>query len=190
MHFLKKFYKKTLKYELLNKFIYSNTKKLPKLKKIVLNFGCKTTDIKSIASSLLALELIAFQKSNFTTAKNSNLVLKLRKGDPVGCKIDLRHQKMYCFLEKSLTDIFPKIKNFKGLVIKTNSQKNSFSYKLSDIFVFKTIEEHYYLFNVLPALDITIITTTKEIKELIFLIKFLQIPIKTNNCIYNSIGRV
>ncbi len=67
MNFLTYFCKKTLNYELLNKFNYKNTKKLPKIKKIVLNFGCKTTDIKHLAASLLALELITCQKGKLTT---------------------------------------------------------------------------------------------------------------------------
>jgi len=178
MHFLAHFYKKNLNYELINKFIYKNTKKIPKLKKIILNFGCKTTDIKYLTASLLALELITSQKSKFTTTKYSNIVLKLRKGYPVGCKIELRNKKMYCFLEHLLVEVFPKIKNFYGLTCHKKLKKNTFSFKLNDNFVFKTIEEHYYLFNTLPKLDITVQTTAKKTIELNFVVKTLQFPIK------------
>jgi ribosomal protein L5 len=64
MNFLEHFYLKTLKYDLSNRFLYKNTKELPKLKKIILNFGCKTSDLKQLSASLLALELITNQKVN------------------------------------------------------------------------------------------------------------------------------
>lgn len=179
MHFLKYFYKKTLKYELINKFTYRNTKELPEIKKITLNFGCKTTNIKHLASSLLAIELITCQKGKFTITKYPNLVMKLRKGNPVGCKVELKNQKIYNFLEKILVEVFPKIKNFKGLKLKKKLKKNVLSYEFNDNFIFKTIEEHYYLFNTLPKLNITLLTTTKKTEEFNFIIKSLQFPIKT-----------
>jgi len=177
MNFIKYFCKKTLNYELLNKFNYKNTKKLPKIKKIILNFGCKTTDLKNLSASLLALELISSQKSKLTTTKHSNAILKIRKGNPVGCKVELRNQKMYNFIEKLLVEVFPKLKNFNG--IKFNKNKKFLSYKLNDNFVFKTIEENYYLFNnLLPKLDIIILSNSKTTKELIFITKSLSFSIK------------
>jgi large subunit ribosomal protein L5 len=179
MNFIEYFSKKTLNYELLNKFNYKNTKKLPQIKRIVLNFGCKTTDIKHLATSLLALELISSQKSKLTTTKYSNAVLKIRKGNPVGCKVELRNQKMYNFIEKLLVEVFPKLKNFNGIKFNEKLKKNSLSYKLNDNFVFKTIEENYYLFyNLLPKLDITILSNNKTTKELVFIIKSLSFIIK------------
>lgn len=189
MSFLTYFCKKTLNYELLNKFNYKNTKKLPKIKKIILNFGCKTTDIKRLAACLLALELISCQKSKLTKTKYPNAILKLRKGNPVGCKVELRNQKMYNFLEKIITEVFPKIKNFDGIKFDEKLKKKALSYQLKDTFVFNTIEEHYYLFNTLPNLDITLLTTIKKTKELSFIIKALHFPTKSISK-YNSIGRV
>jgi large subunit ribosomal protein L5 len=178
MHFLTHFYKKNLNYEFINKFIYNNTKQIPKIKKITLNFGCKTTEIKNLTASLLALELITYQKSKFTTTKYPNIVLKLRKGNPVGCKIELRNKKMFYFLENLLNEVFPKIKNFDGLKFNKKLNHNTFSFKIKDNFTFKSIEEHYYLFNKLSELNITILTTTKKRIELNHLIKLFQFPIK------------
>lgn len=178
MNFLTHFCKKTLNYELINKFNYRNTKKLPKIKKIILNFGCKTTDIKTLAASLLALELITCQKGKLTTTKYPNAILKLRKGNPVGCKVELRNKKMYNFMEKALVEIFPRIKNFNGIKFDKNLNTNSLSYKLNDNFIFKLIEEHYYLFHTLPKLNITIVNNTKKTKELNFILKSLHFPIK------------
>lgn len=179
MHFLEHFYIKTLKYDLVNKFFYRNTKKLPKLKKIILNFGCKTSDIKYLASSLLALELITNQKGTMTTTKHSNILLKIRKGNPTGCKITLRKNKMLNYFSKILIEIFPKLKNFEGFKVSRKIKKNYFSYELYDTFNFNELEEHYYLFNNLSRLNVTIVTSTKTKKELLFILKSLQFPIKT-----------
>jgi len=178
MHFLEQFYIKTLKYDLSNKFFYNSTKEIPRLKKIILNFGCKTTEIKQLAASLLALELITQQRGYLTTTKKPNILLKLRKGNPVGCKVTLRKKTMFNFLERILIDIFPKIKNFNGLTLNRELKKNVFTYKLHDTFSFYELEEHYYLFNNLPYLSITFIMKPKHKKEIIFIVKSLQIPFK------------
>lgn len=176
MHFLEKFYNKTLKYELINKFVYNNTKNIPKLKKIILNFGCRTADIKQLSSSLLAFELIANQRGLLTKTKRSNILFKIRKGNPTGCKITLSRFNSYNFFSKMISEIFPKLKNFSGFNSKKILKKRTFSYELHETFVFKELESHYYLFNNLPKLNITIITDTNNKKELILLLKSLQLP--------------
>jgi large subunit ribosomal protein L5 len=178
MHFIEYFCLKTLKYDLVNKFFYNNTKELPKLKKIILNFGCKSTEIKHLASSLLALELITHQKGTLTTTKHSNIFLKIRKGNPAGCKITLKKNSMFHFLSRTLMELFPKIKDFNGLTLTRKIKKNIFSYELHDTFSFNELEEHYYLFNNLPKLDVTIVTNSKVKEELIFILKSLQFPFK------------
>ena len=97
MNFLKKFYYKTLKYDLVNKFLYENTKIIPQIEKIILNFGCKTSDLKTLSTSTLALELITSQKGNLTRTRHNNILLKIRKGHPVGCKVTLRKKKSFEF---------------------------------------------------------------------------------------------
>ena len=77
MHFLEHFFFKTLKYDLINKFVFIDADKLPKLKKIILNFGFKTADMKQLSSGLLALELITNQKGILTTTTKSNILLKV-----------------------------------------------------------------------------------------------------------------
>lgn len=180
MQFLNYFNFKTLKYDLFNKFIYGSTKDLPKVEKIILNFGCKTTEIKRLSASLLALELVTQQKGKLTKAKNSNILLKLRKGNPVGCKVTLRNKQMFRFLERLLVDIFPKIKNFTGLTISKKIKQNIFTYELHDTLSFTELEENYYLFNNLPKLSITIVTRSQRKEELIFILKSLQVPIKNS----------
>lgn len=178
MHFIEKFHRKTLKYDLVNKFAYKNTKELPSIKKITLNFGCKNNDIKSIATSLLAFELISGQKSTMTLTKHSNILLKIRKGNPTGCRVILKKKRMLNFFSKFLTEIFPKLKNFEGLKLNKKIKKNAFSYNLRDTFNFQELEEHYYLFNFLPPCNITIVTNTKTKKELTFILNSFKFPLK------------
>jgi large subunit ribosomal protein L5 len=179
MHFLEKFYNKTLKYDLINKFNFINTKKLPKLKKIILNFGCKTADIKQLASCLLALELITKQKGNLTKTKYSKILFKIRKGNPTGCKVTLNNFNKFKFIELLIIEIFPKLKNFNGLNTE-NSKKNNFSYELTNLFSFFELEKNYYLFNNLPKLDISIISSNSNsiTQDLNFLLKSYQLPFK------------
>jgi large subunit ribosomal protein L5 len=178
MHYLENFYNKTLKYELINKFIYKNTKKLPSLKKIILNFGCKNADIKQLASGLLAFELITNQQGKITKTKHSNILFKIRKGNPTGCKITLSKEHSFNFLFKMLVEILPKLKKFSGFSISKKIKKNVFSYELNDSFSFTELENHYYLFNSLPKLNITIITNSNTKKEMIFLLKSFKLPFK------------
>lgn len=178
MHYLKYFYTKTLKFDLINKFYYTNLKKLPKLKKIILNFSCKTGELKSLATILLALELITNQKGILTVSKRPNLLLKIRKGNPAGCKVTLRKEAMLTFYSKSFTEIFPKIKNFNGIAISQKVEKTAFSFLVRETLNFSELTEHYYLFNNLSNLNLSFILTVETKEEMLFLIKSLQVPLK------------
>lgn len=178
MHFLEKFYSKTLKYELINKFKYNNTKNLPKLEKIILNFGCKTAEMRQLASCLLAVELITNQKGTFTKTKHANILFKIRKGNPTGCKITLQKFNLFNFLYRILSEVFPKLKNFKGFTVTKKMKKRTFSYELHETFSFSELENHYYLFNNLPKLSVTVITSSKTKLELIYLLKSFQFPFR------------
>jgi len=176
MHYLEDFYTKNLKYDLINKFFYTNVKKLPKLKKIVLNFGCKTTNIKTLATNLLALELICGKKGSLRTAKQPNLVLKIKKGNPTGCILTLNNNSKVNFIAKILSETLTKIKQLDGLKLK--SEKSCLSYAIKNSFNFTCLEDHYYLFNNLSNLNITIITNSSRKEETLFILKSLQLPLK------------
>ena len=186
MNFLKRFCFKTLKYDLNNKFLYKNTKELPKLKKIVLNFGCQPNNLKQLSASMLALELIIGQKSKLTKTKYSNTFFGVRKGNPTGCKITIQKNKMFNVLNTMLTKVFVNEKNFNGFTL---SQKNIFLYSIQNIFSFYMLKKHYYLFNDLSKLQITIIANTKTKKEFKFFLSSLNFLFKPQSK-YNSIGRV
>lgn len=179
MHFLKKYYNNNLKYEFINKFIYTKNTHIPKLKKIILNFGCKTADIKQLSSSLLAFELITSQKGKLSRTKTSNILFKIRKGNPTGCKITLSKFNIFHFFSKMITEILPKLKIFFNLKSLKKLNYNTFSFRIKETFSFSELEEHYYLFNNLPVLNITIVTSSKTKNEMIFLLKSLKFPIYT-----------
>jgi large subunit ribosomal protein L5 len=178
MNFLQHFDLKNLKYNFLNKFTYKKSNELPKLKKIILNIGCKNLDLKELATSLLVLELITSQKGKITTTKYSNILLKIRKGNPTGCKVILRKTNMFNFLAKILIEVFHKQKKFAGFNITKNLKKKTFSYKLKNVLTFNELENHYYLFNNLSPLDITFVTNVSKKQELIFILKSLKFPLK------------
>jgi large subunit ribosomal protein L5 len=179
MQFLENFSIKILKYELINKFFYSNTNQLPKIKNIILNFGCKTADLKELASSLLALKLITNKKGKLTTTKYSNIKFKIRKGNATGCKIILSKFQMFNFFSKTIIEVFPKLKNFNGFILLNNKiKKNTFSFEIKDNFCFPELENNYYLFKNLPKLNITIILTSNNKIELVYILKSFQLPFK------------
>jgi large subunit ribosomal protein L5 len=176
MNPLENYYKKIIKYDLINKFFYNNLNDIPELKKIILNFGCKSFDIKSIAAAILSLELITTQRGSVTKSKRANILLKIRKGYPVGCMVILTSSKMYQFLFKLLTEVFPNLKDFKGINVSKKLGQKSFSFTLADLINFKELEKQFYLFTNLPQLNIVFVTNTKTRKELIYLLKSFKLP--------------
>jgi|SRR5210317_103792 len=177
MNILENYYQKVIRYDLINKFNYANLKDLPKLKKIILNFGCKSFELKTIASALLSLELITTKRGSLTTAKRSNILLKIRKGHPVGCVVVLKKTQMYDFFLKLLVEVFPKLKVFNGINTKKKVEKTSFSFTLKDLISFKELEKQFYLFINLPPLNITFITNSQSKRELFYLLESFKLPI-------------
>ena len=127
MHFLKTYYRRIIKQDLTNKFIFNNNKNLPKLKKIILNFGCKNFSIQKFATTMLALEMICLKKTAITTSKKPNLILKIQKGQPAGCRVELKNKEIYDFLTRLTLEILPKFKNFPGLKVEQNFSNFFFS---------------------------------------------------------------
>lgn len=176
MHFFQKYYKNIIVYDLINKFNYSTLNEIPYLTKIVLNFGLKKKNIKSIVSRLLALELIGGQKSKITFSSVSNVTLKIRKGNPVGCKITLRKHSMYTFLSNLILNILPKIKQFKNFYYK-NLTSDSFSFRLKNLFLFIELETYYEFFKDLDNLNITLVSNSRTKNEFYYLLRSLKFPI-------------
>lgn len=178
MHFLNYFYNKNLKFDLINKFYYTNLKKLPKLKKIILNLSCKTINLKTLAINLLVLELITNQKGILTLSKQQNILLKIKKGTPTGCKLTLKKSLILNFLSRNLNETFPNIKNFNGIIVDRKIEKTSISFVIKNTLNFPELSEHYYLFNNLSNINLSLVTNIGTKKEMIFFFNSLQLPIK------------
>ena len=179
MSLLENYYHQVIKVDLINKYNYYETSiDIPKLEKIILNFGSKNLDLFVVSSSLLFLELITRKTGNVTKAKRSNVLLKIRKGNIVGCKVVLTKKEMYDFLLNLLINIFPNLKNFDGIkVVKEKLLKRSFSFTIIDFVCFKELEKQFYLFSKLPPLNIIILSNTKTKKEMLYLMQSFKLPL-------------
>ena len=176
MHSINYYYNNIVKYDLINKFYYKNIKQLPKIKKIILNFNFKRQNFKNLMSSLIALELISNQKPIFIKSKISNITLKIRKGQPVGCKIILRKQNSNIFIQKLINEYFYSKFNIQESLKKIKPINSSFmSFQIKNSLIFPELEANYQIFKQLTKLNITIVCTSKTFSELIFLLKSYKI---------------
>lgn len=165
---IKSYYKKIIQFDLINKFKYNNTiETFPYLKRIVLNFGCKSYDIKILASTFFTLKLITKKNSLLIRSKQANLLLKLRKGNLVGCKIVLKKNGIYPFFLKVSPMIAPKLRMF-TYVFYQKSKKACFSFTLKNLIIFKELKQQFFLFNLLPPLNITFIFNNITTKQIFF----------------------
>jgi large subunit ribosomal protein L5 len=181
MHFFKIFYFKTLKYDIINKFIYKNIIKLPKFNNIILKLNTKTVNIKQLLSKLLAVELITYQKGCLLFSKNSILAFKIRKGNPIGCKVTIKNNNLFKIMGKIIIKLFPKFSSLDNYNSYIKIRKTKFLCDLKNIFTFFELENYYYYFNDLPKLFIIISLNYTNKKELVFVLKSFKFPFKIKN---------
>jgi large subunit ribosomal protein L5 len=170
------FNNKNVKFHLINKFLYKNTKELPNLKKIDLTFNSTKTELKTAATCSLALEAITAQKSCVLSSKTTNAYLKTRKGQPLGAKTSLRKKQKNIFAQKLIFDIFSKTKNFKKSYIK-KFNSNALSFRNLNNFDFLELENHFNIFQKLPNLSITYNTSANNKIETAFILNFHKVPL-------------
>lgn len=182
MHFLEQYYENIIKHDLCNKFRYKNLNSLPKLSKITVSFGCKNSNIKHLIISFLALEIIGGKKGIFTQSKKPNVLLKIRKGQLVGCKLVIDKKLIYHFFFKFITEIIPRLK-----VSNKITKINAVSYEVPNVLVFPELEQNYYLFYQLNTLKIVISGKTGSSAEFAYLLNSFKFPLIRK---HNSIGRV
>jgi ribosomal protein L5 len=170
MYFLTSFYLTTIKYYLTNKFIYKKVNRLPKLDKIILSFNSKKIDNKKILSGLLMFELITGQKG--CMKKTKVVTITIRDGNCIESKLILKKQNLFKLFSNLLINLAPLLDTN---LFKLN--KNSILLKIHDTFNFFKLETHYYFFNLLSNLNITVVITTKNKKETIFFYKLFFLKI-------------
>lgn len=172
MFFFKTYFDKIVQYDLVNTFFYRNVIEIPKLERIILNFGYQKSNFKYFISSLLALEFISSKKGKITKSTRLNVILKIKKGDPVGCKVVLEKNAMYSFYIKLVTSLFSKVKQLQASQLQQDfNGTKSISFQLKNPLLFTELENQFQFFKNLPKLDITLVTTSKSQKELFFLLK-------------------
>lgn len=154
-------YQKTICPDFIYKQNFKNIFEIPKIEKIVLNITSKNiiNDKKHIIPALVALELISGQKLKWTSAYKSIATFKLRKKQIIGCKVDLTNTTMYCFLEKLITIVLPRVRDFKGINTKILNKKCHLTLGLSEILNFSELENYFEHFEFLKGIDITIVNS-------------------------------
>jgi large subunit ribosomal protein L5 len=157
------------------KFGYKNSMQVPRLDKIVLNMGVgeATQDKKKVDIAASEMELIAGQKPVITKAKTSIAQFKLREGMPIGCKVTLRRDKMYEFLDRLITIALPRVRDFRGLNDKSFDGRGNYAMGLKEQLVFPEIS--YDKIEKVRGMDVIVTTTAKtddEARELLRLFGF------------------
>jgi large subunit ribosomal protein L5 len=157
------------------KFGYKNVMEIPRIEKITLNMGVgeASQDKKKVQTAASEMEKIAGQKPVITKAKKSIAQFKLREGMPIGCKVTLRRERMYEFLDRLITIAMPRIRDFRGLNPKSFDGRGNYAMGLKEQIIFPEIS--YDQIEKVRGMDIIITTTAKtddEARELLRLFGF------------------
>lgn len=171
---LKDIYDNTAKKALQEKFQYSSPMQIPKLDKVVINMGVGNEGDKAIENSSRDLALIAGQKPIVTKAKHSLANFKLRAGMAIGCKVTLRGQKMYDFVDRLFNFALPRVRDFRGINPKAFDSKGNYALGIKEQLVFPEID--YDKIDKIRGMDIIFVTTAKTDDEARELLKELGAP--------------
>ena len=173
---LREHYKEVVRDALQKEFSYENTMEIPRLEKIVINMGVgdATQDRKKLEGAAADLAAITGQKPIFTKAKKSVAAFKLREGMNIGCKVTLRRDRMYEFLDRLVTVALPRVRDFRGLNKKSFDGRGNFAMGLKEQFVFPEVE--YDKVDSVRGMDIIICTTAKSDAEALALLKGFDLP--------------
>ncbi|MFM7028494.1 MAG: 50S ribosomal protein L5 [Chakrabartia sp.] len=158
------------------KFGYTNALQVPRLEKIVINMGVgeATQDKKKVEIAASEMELIAGQKPVITKAKKSIAQFKLREGMPIGCKVTLRRERMYEFLDRLITIALPRVRDFRGLNPKSFDGRGNYAMGLKEQLVFPEIS--YDKIEKVRGMDIIVTTTAKTDEEARELLRLFGFP--------------
>jgi len=173
-----KAYREKIVPELSERLKLKNQLQVPRLIKIILNMGVAEgiKDFALIESHMEELGLITGQKAVITRAKKSIAGFKLREGDPVGCKVTLRGQRMYEFFDRFVSVVLPRIRDFKGLSAKSFDGRGNYSLGLQEQLVFPEIELDKI--KQIQGMDIAFVTSARTNDEARELLSALGIPFR------------
>jgi large subunit ribosomal protein L5 len=173
---LKEHYDTVVKPALMKEFSYKNSLEVPRIEKIIINMGVGegVQDQKKVTAASQELAQIAGQRPVVTRAKKSIAAFKLREGMPVGCKVTLRRDRMYEFLDRLVTIALPRVRDFRGISGKSFDGRGNFSMGMKEQIVFPEI--NYDEVGEIRGLNIAICTTAKTDAEARALLKGFDMP--------------
>lgn len=171
-------YETKLKSALQKKYGIGNDLAIPRLDKIVINMGVgeATTDRKAVENAAAELALISGQKPIITKARKSNASFKVRDGMAIGCKVTLRREKMYEFLDRLVTIALPRIRDFRGINGKSFDGRGNYAFGLKEQIVFPEIE--YDKVSDVRGMDIIICTTAANDEQAKELLRGFDMPFR------------
>lgn len=175
---LQKEYKEVIVSQLMKQYQYDNIMMVPKLTKITLNMGVGEAvgDKKIMEHAVSDLTKISGQKPIVTLSRKSIAGFKIRDGWPVGCKVTLRREQMYEFLDRLVTIAIPRIRDFRGFSVKSFDGRGNYSLGIQEQIIFPEIE--YEKIDALRGMDITITTTAKTNEEARALLSAFKFPFR------------
>lgn len=178
METLKELYNKEIVPSLTKKFNYTSKMQVPRLEKIVLNMGVGDAkeDSKFLETAVKELEAIAGQKPVITKAKKSIAGFKLREGTKIGCKVTLRGDKMYAFLERLVKIALPRVRDFRGISKGSFDGRGNYTLGIKEQLVFP--EVNYDDVIKTRGLDVVIVTTAKTNEEALELLSGFGLPFR------------
>ena len=175
---LQKLYREKIAAELKEKFGYTSVMEVPRLSKITLNMGVgeAVADKKVLEHAVGDMQKIAGQKPVVTTARKSIAGFKIRDGYPIGCKVTLRRERMYEFLDRLITIALPRVRDFRGINGKSFDGRGNYNMGVREQIIFPEIE--YDKIDALRGMNITITTTAKTDEEARALLAAFKFPFK------------
>ena len=175
---LREFYNDTVIKQLTEQFGYKSTMQVPIIEKITLNMGVgeAVNDKKVLENAVGDMEKIAGQKPVITKAKKSVATFKIRDGYPVGCKVTLRKERMYTFLDRLINIAIPRERDFRGISAKSFDGRGNFNMGIKEQIIFPEIQ--YDKIDVLRGMNITITTTAKTDEEAKALLAAFSFPFR------------
>src|SRR5215468_6722285 len=173
---LREQYETTIRPALMQEFGYKNPMQVPRLEKIVVNMGVgdAVQDSKKAEAAAADLTAITGQHPVITKAKRSIATFKLRKEMPVGCKVTLRGQRMFEFLDRLITVALPRVRDFRGIPGKSFDGRGNFALGLKEQIVFPEID--YDRVDAVRGMDIVVVTTARTDAEAKALLKAFDMP--------------
>lgn len=178
---LKEYYNKNVVEMMMKQFGYSSIMAVPKISKITLNMGVGEAvgDKKIMNHAIEDMSKIAGQKPVITKAKKSIAGFKIRDGWPIGCKVTLRSNRMYEFLDRLINVALPRVRDFRGLNVKSFDGTGNYSMGIQEQIVFPEID--FDKTDSIRGMDICITTTAKTNEEAKALLEAFDLPLKDRN---------